>query len=300
MRKRVFIAVAVLGVVAVSAVSWMLLGLPPPRLVLKYGLPPAGGPTGRRLTVEGIEFIELGPGYFQEGSHRNCFEGDLPGRISERLGLPWGEHPVHGAKECPPHWEEISFAFWIARTELTVVQFAGFDPAHRQWPSPQPDCPVKPASWEVMLDFCEWLSGRSGSTIRPPTGNEWEYACRAGSPHAYPWGEEPGRLAEFAWYSENGGGQSHPVGTLRPNKWGLYDMLGNVDERVSTDRLAWLDEGASEQLGVSVFTSSRVVGKTARGGFHHLSPTACRCGFRVWRSPAGGGGGFRPAATFRE
>ncbi len=78
--------------------------------------------------------------------------------------------------------------------------------------------------------YCKWLSAKTGRYYRLPTEAEWEYACRAGSSSAYPFGNEEGSLRKFAWYSGNSEGKYHAVKQLLPNAWGLYDMLGNVAE----------------------------------------------------------------------
>lgn len=79
-------------------------------------------------------------------------------------------------------------------------------------------------------EFCRWLSERTGRRYRLPTEAEWEHACRAGSDGAYCFGDDEGALGQFAWYSENAEGRTHPVATKAPNAWGLYDMHGNVAE----------------------------------------------------------------------
>ena len=67
-RRRIVIAAVVLALlVGVVVVVWNLADWPPPRLILKYGFPPTGGPTGRTKVIEGIEFVELKPGYFRLG-----------------------------------------------------------------------------------------------------------------------------------------------------------------------------------------------------------------------------------------
>src|SRR5205085_10151857 len=77
--------------------------------------------------------------------------------------------------------------------------------------------------------YCDWLSEKTHHKYRLPTEAEWEYACRAGGPPVIPNKKE---LNEVAWYETNGDQQTHHVGKLKPNAWGLYDMLGNVGEWV--------------------------------------------------------------------
>ena len=90
--------------------------------------------------------------------------------------------------------------------------------------------PANSMSQYAALMYCKWLYKKTGVFYRLPTEAEWEYACRAGSGAAYPFGEDPSQLAKYAWYADNSGGKYHPVRQLQPNAWGLYDMLGNVDE----------------------------------------------------------------------
>jgi formylglycine-generating enzyme required for sulfatase activity len=79
--------------------------------------------------------------------------------------------------------------------------------------------------------YCAWLSEKTGHKYRLPTEAEWEYACRAGGPAVKI--DKVADLKAVAWFSANSEDQTHPVAKLKPNAWGLYDMLGNVAEWVT-------------------------------------------------------------------
>jgi formylglycine-generating enzyme required for sulfatase activity len=90
--------------------------------------------------------------------------------------------------------------------------------------------PAISMSHKTATEFCKWLSMRSGRTYRLPTESEWERACRAGSTGDFGFGEDVTLLDAHAWSNANSGGVPHAVGTKKPNRWGLHDMHGNVQE----------------------------------------------------------------------
>jgi formylglycine-generating enzyme required for sulfatase activity len=98
-----------------------------------------------------------------------------------------------------------------------------------------PQNPVEQVSWDDAVEFCRRLSElpaekSGGHVYRLPTEAEWEYACRAGTTTMYSFGDSETELGVYAWYNENSGRTTHPVGGKKPNAWGLYDMHGNVFE----------------------------------------------------------------------
>lgn len=127
--------------------------------------------------------------------------------------------------------------------------------------------------------YAQWLSAKAGRFYRLPTEAEWEYACRSGTRTAYGFGDDPATLNDYGWFGENSGGQYRPLGTKRPNAWGLYDMHGNVWEW-TLDRYeeAYPD---SETTAVAPWErADRLYPRVARGGSWMDRPASLRCGAR--------------------
>ena len=121
--------------------------------------------------------------------------------------------------------------FWLGETEVTQAQWQavmGSNPSKFRGN----DLPVESVSWKDVQEFIRKLNARSGKRFRLPTEAEWEYAARAGTQTAYYWGEGFGRNNANCWGcgSRWDKRQTAPVGSFKPNAFGLFDMLGNVWE----------------------------------------------------------------------
>ncbi|MBF0115157.1 MAG: formylglycine-generating enzyme family protein [Magnetococcales bacterium] len=144
------------------------------------------------------------------------------------MGTPFAAD-VNG-DEMPQHEVTISRPFYLGRYEVTQAEW---EAVMRDNPSAFKgmDRPVDSVSWEEVQAFIDKLNERAGAVVyRLPSEAEWEYAARAGSTTGRYWGDDGAEMERHAWYADNSGKRSHPVGQLRPNAWGLYDMLGNVWE----------------------------------------------------------------------
>ena len=95
--------------------------------------------------------------------------------------------------------------------------------------------------------------------------------ARAGTNHIYGFGDDPGQLKDFSWYEDNSDFEPHEVATKNPNPWGLYDMLGNVQEWVHD----FYSPTAYEQQIKQGPTSGKVY--VTRGGYYDSTPAEVRC-----------------------
>jgi formylglycine-generating enzyme required for sulfatase activity len=87
-------------------------------------------------------------------------------------------------------------------------------------------------SWNDAKAYATWLSRKTQKTYRLLTEAEWEYVARAGTATRLFFGTDESALAQYAWYKENSGGQTQPVGRKKANAFGLYDVYGNADQWV--------------------------------------------------------------------
>jgi formylglycine-generating enzyme required for sulfatase activity len=301
-RRRIILLVLLPALLAGGTViSWNALGKPPVGLVWKYGYPSPMGPTGRKVVIEGVKFLEISPGYFRMGSHYHCERGDLLGRICSLMGLSWGTRPSHISDECPPHWVEFREGFWISKYEVTGEQYKRLEPQGGRARTSLAEHPVTGVSWDDAREYCARLSERSGLPVRLPSEAEWECACRGGAESEYCFGDDEERLAEYVCLENSRPCPSHPVGSLKANAWNLFDLHGNVGEwcedtyhesyeGAPSDGSAWSEDGDQ-------WWESATPDRVSRGGACMCPPESCRSADRLRIHPASPSAdeGFRPA-----
>ena len=183
--------------------------------------------------------------------------------------------------ERPVHRVVISKPFYLGKYEVTQAQWLdvmGTNPSHFKGDLKRP---VERVSWYMVQEFIRRLNAREGhNKYRLPTEAEWEYAARAGSTTQYSFGDNEVLLEQYAWYNRNDGGTTHPVGQLKSNAWGLYDMQGNVWEWVQDWRGPYL-------LGAVIDPQGPATGnvKGYRGGGWGYGPGRCRVADRSYDAP---------------
>ena len=131
-------------------------------------------------------------------------------------------------KEKPARTLKMS-TFSLGKYEVTQAEWVammGSNPSENEGER----FPVDHVSWEMAQSFVEKLSKITGKKYRLPSEAEWEYAARAGSTHEYYDSDDVNSLDQYAWFKGNSDMEVHPVGKKKPNRFGLYDMHGNVWE----------------------------------------------------------------------
>ncbi len=208
--------------------AFLILGLcwsPVPAGATEAGDP---GRAPRRLSnTLGMDFVLIRPGSFIMGSPAN--------------------EPGHRPNEVQ-HKVTISKPFYLQTTEVTLAQWRKIMGRRWLFPRQGPDRgPVTEVSWFDVQEFIAKLNQMGQGRYRLPSEAEWEYACRAGSTTAYCWGNRID--CSRAMFANNELKARHciayikarglmvnspaPVASYPPNRWGLYDMHGNVWEWVA-------------------------------------------------------------------
>jgi formylglycine-generating enzyme required for sulfatase activity len=144
--------------------------------------------------------------------------------------------------------------------------------------NPKPNLPAVTITPFAAKQYTKWLSGITGSDYRLPSEAEWEYAARAGTTTAYSFGDDPEQLPDYAWFEDNSDFQTHPVGSKKPNPWGLHDMHGNVGEwtldQYAADAYAKLGDKTVD-ASATIVPPSKVYPRVIRGGsWYETAPFA--------------------------
>jgi serine/threonine protein kinase/formylglycine-generating enzyme required for sulfatase activity len=183
----------------------------------------------------------------------------IPGPVTFDMGAPYYE--LGKSWDESQHRRRIGRTTAIGTAEVTYEQFARFLADHPEVDRPEhragaaePTRPIGSVTWYEAAQYCRWLSERERLTedemcfpsiaeiksglqydlekpgYRLPTEGEWEHACRAGTSTAYHFGATKTLADQYGWYADNSGKHLHPVGMLKPNRVGLFDVTGNADE----------------------------------------------------------------------
>jgi formylglycine-generating enzyme required for sulfatase activity len=165
--------------------------------------------------------------------------------------------------KSPAHRVRLS-GFNLGKYEVTQEQWlavmGGKNPSNFQGDK----LPVEQVSWTEAREFCQRLTAKTGVPFDLPTVAQWEYAARAGWPGEYGFNGDAKQLGLYAWYDENSDTKTHLVGQKQPNRWGLYDMHGNVSEWCR-DWYDANDYAAQQKQGTMVNPTG-----PARGDYRHL------------------------------
>jgi formylglycine-generating enzyme required for sulfatase activity len=173
------------------------------------------------------------------------------------MGAPKNESD-RNASEGPPHEVTIAKPFAVSKLEVTFEEWDACAAACPRVPDSwgRGEMPVINVSWVDAKQYVSWLSQLTGKHYRLLAEAEWEYAARADSNTRYSWGNDLGMGGANCdgcgsqWDLQ----QTAPVGSFKPNGFGLYDVHGNVWEwvedswhesydRAPTDGSAWLQGG---------------------------------------------------------
>ncbi|MBO7654256.1 MAG: formylglycine-generating enzyme family protein, partial [Kiritimatiellae bacterium] len=180
----------------------------------------------------------------------------------------------------------IAKGFWIGETEVTQRQWDILMGDNQSYFTGDVNLPVEGVTWDDCQLYIDKVKSLTGQEVSLPTEAQWEYACRAGTS-----GDCMGDLATMAWFYGNSGAETHPVGSKKPNLWGIYDMLGNVSEWC---RIGFESESGSfwGMPGEPILAGRSVL----RGGSWISNTEACRSTYRYtgwWRGYSSNAIGFR-------
>ena len=209
--------------------------------------------------------------------------------------IPGGTFTMGSAEgnpdEAPPHPVTVT-SFLMDRTPVTHAMFTAVQrPDPSNWQA-NPNGPVERVRWRDAKIYCnersrleklkpcydekttEWTCDYLADGYRLPTEAEWEYAARAGSDGSYDFAPLDS-LRQYSWFAENSDKKTHPVGQKRANRWGLYDMYGNVSVWCEDvyDPAYYAKSSPADPHGPE--SSGRDVKRVLRGGNWKVSAEMC-------------------------
>ncbi len=191
-----------------------------------------------------------------------------------------------------PHPVTITKMFYMAKYEVTQAQYEAVMGVNPSYFKGDLSRPVEKVSYIDAKNFCNALNTRLAGLIPDgykfdlPTEAQWEYACRAGTTTSLNNGhnitttqrmEYCPYTDEVAWYAYNSGGKIHPVGTKKPNAFGLYDMHSNLFEWVR-DWYQWNVTDEIDPEGPETGTT-----RVYKGGCWNDGPNQLRSAYRLNR-----------------
>jgi formylglycine-generating enzyme required for sulfatase activity len=252
----------------------------------------------------------------------------IPGPVEFVMGSPLTE--ADRRSDEGQHKKRISRTFALAAAPVTKEQYLKFQPgfSHEEFLRyPAPTCPIGGVTWYEAAAYCNWLSQQEGipedqwcyetkngqvtqlkenylsrTGYRLPTEAEMEYATRAGALTSRYYGETEELLPKYAWYVKNSQETTRPIGSLKPNDWGLFDTLGNV--------YTWCQESYKDHPLRSVestedkedtYSINKLESRMLRGGSFFYYAYRVRCAYRGRNVPTLRAlfHGFCPARTYR-
>ena len=218
--------------------------------------------------------------------------GDLSG-AGDRNGKP--VHKVIIPKSFGVGKYEVTFSEWLACVSAGACTHR---PDDRGWGGGRR--PVTDISWKDAKEYLRWLSRITSKPYRLPSEAEWEYMARAGSETRYPWGNDIGNNQAnchgcgSTWSAK----RTAPVGQFKPNRFGVYDTVGNVWKWVEG---CWhkYHKGAPTNGTAWITVGRQCSGRVIRGGSWYLKSWYTRSAICDWNraNVRSGNFGFRVART---
>lgn len=212
------------------------------------------------------------------------------------MGSPESDEIYHDKDERQHHVTVGEFQ--LLKTPVTFLMYDKFcDAVGKEKPSDEgwgrDDRPVINVSFWDAVDYCEWLSKKSGYKIRLPTEAEWEYACRAGTTTRYSYGDVYDKSLMHIDFDKHAGAfKTMPVKQFPENPWGLYDMHGNVQEWCASfhdsdysglETQSSMDDRDDNEARVLRGGSSNMFGLSAKRSLNFAVGVTNSQGFRIAR-----------------